>query len=166
MDSAMQSRLVIAITISAVPLLGCSKKEETPAPKTAPLAFTSASGTIAFPGLINAASLDPQNFLLKIAVLKTAAQESAGKLNVAKGEEVYNNACAACHATGVGGAPKIGEKEDWAPRIKQGDKVLFEHSKNGFTGKKGVMPPKGGNPNVTDTDIKNAIAYMKSKVKS
>jgi len=161
----MQSRLVIAITILAMPLLGCSKKQEPPAPKTAPLAFLAASGTLAFQGLINPGSLDPQNFLLKIAALRTAAQASAGKPNAAKGQEVYNNACAACHATGVGGAPKIGDKADWAPRIKQGDKVLFERAKNGFTGKKGVMPPKGGNPNVSDADIKNAISYMKSKIK-
>ncbi|HLQ25684.1 MAG TPA: c-type cytochrome [Acidiferrobacterales bacterium] len=163
----MKSRLFIVITILAVPLLGCSKKEQTPAPKTAPMAFTAASAAMEFQGLIiNAANLDPQNFLLKIAALKTAAQESADKPNVAKGQQVYNNVCAACHATGVGGAPKIEDKTDWAPRIKQGDKVLFEHAKNGFTGKKGVMPPKGGNPNIGDADLKNAIAYMKSKAKS
>jgi cytochrome c5 len=124
------------------------------------------SAATALQGLVIAGNLDPQYFLLKIAALKTAAQASASKANIAKGQEVYNNACAVCHATGVGGAPKIGDKTDWGPRIQQGDKVLFEHAKNGFTGQKGVMPPKGGNPNVSDTDIKNAIAYMKNKAKS
>ena len=162
----MQSRIVIAATILAIPLFGCSKKEETPTPKTAPLARITSSVATALPGLVVAGNLDPQSFLLTIAALRTAAQESAGKANIAKGQEVYSNTCAACHTTGVGGAPKIGDKADWAPRLKQGDDVLFEHAKNGFTGKKGVMPPKGGNPNVSDADIKNAIAYMKSKAKS
>ncbi len=88
-----------------------------------------------------------------------------GKSRVAQGEQVYNSTCAACHAMGVAGAPKLGDKAAWAPRLAQGEQVLFQHAKAGFQGKTGVMPPKGGNPALTDERLRAAIDYMVSKSK-
>lgn len=73
---------------------------------------------------------------------------------------VYNKSCALCHAAGVSGAPKPGDKEDWAPRIAQGMDVLYQHAIEGFTGDKGMMPPRGGNPALTDDEVKTAVDYM------
>jgi cytochrome c5 len=82
-----------------------------------------------------------------------------------KGKQVYDSACQACHAAGVAGAPKLGDKADWGPRIAQGNAKLYEHSLKGFQGKKGVMPPKGGFAHLADADVKAAVDYMVSKAK-
>jgi cytochrome c5 len=76
------------------------------------------------------------------------------------GEAVYNKACTTCHATGLAGAPKLGDAADWGPRIAQGEALLLEHAIKGFTGKKGMMPPKGGFVNLSDDEVRAAIAYM------
>ncbi|MHB1586770.1 MAG: c-type cytochrome [Acidiferrobacteraceae bacterium] len=100
----------------------------------------------------------------------TAAPVHHGKAsiahaNVAQGKRVFQGTCFACHATGVAGAPKLGDKQEWAHHLAKGDKVLLQHAENGFTGHTGTMPARGGNPSLTNQDIADAIAYMKSKVK-
>ena len=75
------------------------------------------------------------------------------------GEEVFNAVCTGCHSTGAAGAPKIGDKDAWAPRIAQGEDTLLQHALNGFN----VMPPKGGCGNCSDEEIRNAMEYMVSK---
>ena len=70
-----------------------------------------------------------------------------------------------CHASGVTGAPKFGDKADWGPRIAQGKDTLYQHALNGFQGKKGMMPPKGGNTSLPDADVKAAVDYMVSQAK-
>jgi cytochrome c5 len=81
------------------------------------------------------------------------------------GEATYNKACMACHAAGVAGAPKIGDKADWGPRIAQGNATLYTHAIKGFQGKKGMMPAKGGNASLSDADVKAAVDFMASKAK-
>lgn len=82
-----------------------------------------------------------------------------------KGKEIYDQACFACHAVGVAGAPKFGDKEAWAPRIAQGADTLHNHAINGYNGKAGMMPPKGGRPDLADDDVKAAVDYMVSQSK-
>jgi cytochrome c5 len=81
----------------------------------------------------------------------------------ASGEAVYNQTCLVCHGAGVAGAPRLGDKADWGPRIAQGKDTLYQHAIAGFTGKKGVMPPKGGNTALADTDVKVAVDFMASR---
>ncbi|RYF15102.1 MAG: cytochrome c5 family protein [Comamonadaceae bacterium] len=76
------------------------------------------------------------------------------------GADTYAKSCAACHAAGVTGAPKPGDKADWGPRIAQGKETLYTHALQGYTGKKGVMPPKGGFANLSDDEVKAAVDYM------
>jgi cytochrome c5 len=78
----------------------------------------------------------------------------------AVGKSVFGKACALCHAAGVAGAPKPGDKADWGPRIAQGKDVLYKHALEGFTGAKGSMPARGGNPALTDDEVKAAVDYM------
>lgn len=77
------------------------------------------------------------------------------------GQAVYNKACAACHAMGVAGAPKFGDKGQWAPRISAGLDTLVDHAIKG----KGAMPPKGGNPALKDAEIKAAVEVMVAAAK-
>ncbi len=72
------------------------------------------------------------------------------------GEQVFNAVCTACHTPGALGAPKFGNKAEWAPRIKKGYDTLIDHALHGFNN----MPARGGNPDLTDLEIKRAIAYM------
>ncbi|WP_336367456.1 c-type cytochrome [Marinobacter sp. C2H3] len=72
------------------------------------------------------------------------------------GEAVYTSVCSACHGAGIAGAPKMGDKAAWAPRIEQGLETLIQHAINGIRG----MPPKGGCANCPDEEIGNAVTYM------
>jgi cytochrome c5 len=72
------------------------------------------------------------------------------------GEQVVKSVCATCHQAGVAGAPKMGDKAAWAPRIKQGMPALVQSALKG----KGAMPPKGGNPSLADDDVARAVAFM------
>ncbi len=76
------------------------------------------------------------------------------------GKKVFGATCSMCHAAGVGGAPKPGDKADWAPRIAQGMDTLYKHAQEGFTGSKGMMPARGGSPSLKDEDIKAAVDFM------
>ncbi|MFZ2909301.1 MAG: c-type cytochrome, partial [Candidatus Desulfobacillus denitrificans] len=78
-----------------------------------------------------------------------------------KGKKVYDSACVACHASGVAGAPKFGDKAAWAPRLATGLDALTASAIKG----KGAMPPKGGNASIPDADIRAAVEYMTAAAK-
>ncbi|CAH0218404.1 Cytochrome c-555 [Massilia sp. Bi118] len=91
------------------------------------------------------------------APVMAAADSGAGKA-------LYGSTCMACHGAGIAGAPKMGDKAAWAPRIAQGNLVLYEHALKGFQGKTGMMPPKGGS-SAPDGDVKSAVDYMVAAAK-
>ena len=76
------------------------------------------------------------------------------------GKATYDKACFACHALGIAGAPKLGDKDAWTSRIAQGMDVMVRHSIEGFTGSTGFMPPKGGRVDLSDDEVKAAVVYM------
>lgn len=88
----------------------------------------------------------------------------AAKVSTDAGKKLYEAACQACHGPGVAGAPKLGDKAAWAPRIKQGNDTLYANAIKGFQGKSGFMPPKGGS-SAPDAEIKAAVDYMVSASK-
>jgi cytochrome c5 len=73
------------------------------------------------------------------------------------GEQAFTKVCSACHGTGVNGAPKVGDKAAWGPRIAQGKDLLYQHAISG----KGAMPPKGGTT-WPDATIRMTVDYMVS----
>lgn len=75
------------------------------------------------------------------------------------GEATYNKVCMVCHAAGVAGAPKLGDKEAWAPRIAQGIEAMLKTAIAG----KGAMPPRGTCATCSDDELKAAIEFMVSK---
>jgi cytochrome c5 len=91
------------------------------------------------------------------AAPSAATSAAAGK---ADGKRVFESTCTVCHGAGLAGAPKVGDKAAWAPRIAQGINVLYAHAIGGLTGKGGVMPPKGGNLALSDPDVKAAVDFM------
>ncbi|HEX5788390.1 MAG TPA: c-type cytochrome [Woeseiaceae bacterium] len=76
------------------------------------------------------------------------------------GPQVYNSACIACHGTGVGGAPKVGDPAVWAERMAKGMETLSQHAIEGFIGSAGVMPAKGGRTDLSDEEVVDAVRYM------
>lgn len=93
-----------------------------------------------------------------------AAPAAAASSGPRDGETVYKGACFACHDTGAAGSPKRGDKAAWEPRIAQGIEMLKKHAIEGFTGKSGMMPPRGTCANCSDAEIENAIHYMIDKL--
>lgn len=86
-----------------------------------------------------------------------AAPATAG----ASGKAVFDANCQACHATGVAGAPKLGDKAAWAPRLGAGAAALLTSAIKG----KNAMPAKGGNLGLSDADVKAAVDYMVTQAK-
>jgi cytochrome c5 len=106
-------------------------------------------------GLVKAAA--PAS-VVPAAPVAAAAAPAGGK---ADGKKIYDTACAACHAAGVAGAPKFGDKAAWAPRLKSGIDALYASSLKG----KAAMPAKGGNASLADADVKAAVDYMAAAAK-
>lgn len=77
------------------------------------------------------------------------------------GEKIYEEVCKTCHATGLAGSPKFGDKSEWAPRIAEGIDTLVQHAIHGYK----AMPPKGTCSTCSDDDIKKAVEYMVSHSK-
>ena len=100
------------------------------------------------------------------AAASDAASESdaaAPQTDMAAAQDIFQISCSACHGatSAVPFAPKLGNKSDWLPRIKQGKEVLFKHAIEGFSNPKGgVMPPKGGAAQLTDEQVKAVVTYM------
>ena len=77
------------------------------------------------------------------------------------GNRVFSGLCFSCHGTGLPGIPQLGDHAAWADRIAKGKELLYEHALNGFTGSSGIMmPPRGGNPALSDDEVKAAVDYM------
>jgi len=75
------------------------------------------------------------------------------------GEKIVKMQCIKCHGSGVGGAPKLGDREAWTARVKPGIDVLVRSAINGHGG----MPARGGMANLTDPEIRNAVIYMATR---
>jgi cytochrome c5 len=80
----------------------------------------------------------------------------AGLASAADGQAIYQQSCQSCHAAGVAGAPKLGDKDAWAPRIAAGMDALMNTVMNG----KNAMPPKGACMSCSDEDLTAAVQYM------
>ena len=92
-----------------------------------------------------------------LAALSSPAGAAPAVSVPTSGEQAFTQVCSACHATGVNGAPKVGDHAAWGPRIAQGKETLY---KDAITGK-GTMPPKGGTT-WPDATIRMAVDYMLS----
>jgi len=91
-----------------------------------------------------------------LAVALPAAGGRAAAAEPPHGERIYHAVCIGCHQIGVLGAPKFGDAAAWGERLQKGLDTLAQHALNGF----GKMPPKGGNPNLNEADVRAAIQFM------
>ena len=141
--------LVLALALSA-----CGEKK-TESAAVQPEASAPAAAVASAPAAPAPAPAAPA----AAAPAASAPAAAAGSSDLVKGEQVYTATCLACHGAGVLGAPKFGDKAAWAPRIAKGIDTLHTNALNGVN----MMPPKGGNASLSDSDLKSAVDYMVSK---
>ncbi len=100
------------------------------------------------------------NSALAIKAGTPAGAGSAAPAMPKNGTELFEQTCSVCHGAGIAGAPKAGDKAAWAPRLAEGKALLYQHALQGFQGKTGVMPPKGGRTDLPDDLVKQAVDHM------
>jgi len=122
----------LASVLSLLMLLGtgCSEKEATSPQEAAPAQTAAETPAADKPADTQTASVDGQN--------------------------IYQKSCQACHAAGAAGAPKLGDKEAWAPRIAKGNDALLSSVTNGLK----AMPPKGACMSCSEEELRAAMEYM------
>ncbi|ACF13218.1 cytochrome c class I [Chloroherpeton thalassium ATCC 35110] len=130
------ARLFMALSLCVVMLSACGKKAE----ETHEAAKTEEAAKPAEAGITKEAL--------------------AANYNLEKGKEVYEATCQMCHNTGISNAPVVGTKDAWTERTKQGMETMIKKSIEGYQGESGQMPAKGGNAELTDEQVGNAVAYM------
>jgi cytochrome c5 len=99
------------------------------------------------------------------AAAKAAAASRVAYGGTLEGSVIFGNLCHACHETGAGGSPKLTDTAHWNPRIALGVDTLVKHAIEGYTGSSGMMPAKGGNPSLTDEQVKATVEWMISQIK-
>jgi cytochrome c5 len=107
--------------------------------------------------------LEPAGQVQTGKVKQTTAEVSGGgsaKGATSTGQQTYTTVCATCHDSGVAGAPMISDQGAWQARIAQGKQTLYQHAINGL----GAMPPKGGDPSLSNTQVQAAVDYMVAQV--
>lgn len=136
----MKNNLLLSLLMVGA-LAACGQK--TPAPEAAPAAEPA---VVAAPVVAAAPAAAP------VVVAASAA-------DLAIGEKVYGTSCVSCHGAAVLGAPKLGDKPAWTPRIAKGVDALYKSSMEGIK----MMPPRGGNAALKDEELKAAVDFMVSK---
>ncbi len=94
------------------------------------------------------------------AVAMLAASVILQPVLAADGEAVYRQSCAACHDAGVAGAPRLGDPDAWEQRLPKGIDAMTGLVIEGVQGYSGVMPPRGGNPALSDAELRAAVEFI------
>lgn len=131
-----------------------------PEPKAPPAGQTTAAKAEAGNDAASAAAASARAAMSSMATTAKAAPAAAGPVAADAVPALYTQVCQACHAAGVAGAPKLGDKAAWAPRLTQGIDGLTASAIKG----KGAMPPRGGS-SATDAEIKAVVTYMVTAAK-
>ena len=151
--------IALGLTMSA-----CSKHESAESKPTEEIAAQ--QGEIARANHPMPVASQPASFVpptaASAAATTTTATATATPVSADAGEKLFGSVCATCHTAGLMGAPKLGDKAAWAPRIAQGKDTLYKNAIVGYQGKAGVMPAKGGSQ-ASDEEVKAAVDYMVSK---
>ena len=106
----------------------------------------------------NSPAMSPEEVGKRIKPVANVAVAGGGGASkqLKTGEQVFQAVCTACHSTGVAKAPRFGNKADWAPRIRAGQKALVQVALKG----EGAMPARGGASDLSDLEVERAVVYM------
>ncbi|MBD9370473.1 c-type cytochrome [Xanthomonas sp. XNM01] len=134
-------------------------------PEVSPTAATRTEQRIAPTGAVYAGSTGAAAQAAAAAAAAARAASSVAYGGTTDGSVIYQNLCGACHTNGVGKAPTL-DHAHWDARLAQGKETLYKHAIDGFTGPDGgIMPPKGGNPGLTDEQVQATVDWMLDNLK-
>lgn len=120
---------------------------------------------IAPAGAVYAGATGAAQQAASVAAAAAAAASQVAYGGTTDGAEIFGNLCTGCHTSGAGNAPTM-DKAHWTSRIAQGADTLHKHAIEGYTGPDGgVMPPKGGNPALTDEQVIATVDWMLQNLK-
>lgn len=133
-------------------------------PEISPVAARQTEARIAPAGAVYAGTTGAaaQAAATAAAAAQAASQVAYG--GTTDGSVIYNQLCTGCHTSGAGGAPTL-TAAGMGARAGQGMDTLYKHAIEGFTGTAGVMPAKGGNPALTDEQVKATVDWMMANLK-
>jgi cytochrome c5 len=133
---------------------------------TAPDAQKQTAERVAPVGAVYAGDTGKAALLAAQEAAKKAAESQVAYGGTLDGKTIFGNLCQTCHTNAATGAPVITDKAAWAPRVAKGMSTLVDHAINGFQGPDGkMMPAKGGNPSLTNDQVKATVEWMVSQVK-
>jgi cytochrome c5 len=134
-------------------------------PEVPPSAVARTEARIAPAGAVYAGDTGAAAQAAAAAAAQAAAASQVAYGGTTDGSVIYQNLCGACHTNGVGKAPTLTQAA-WAGRIGQGKDTLYKHAIEGFTGPDGgIMPPKGGNPGLTEEQVHATVDWMLANLK-
>lgn len=152
----MQKQFLLIITSFAL-LSGCDNKGKEVVSPMQSLSHTEIATIAEVSAPTQASKHPPQHNDIEPHPDSTAASNLP---NLVIGEKVYKSTCSICHKSGMNGAPKMGSKKDWEPRLAQGNAVLYDRAFKGYRGSKGSMPSRGSNPRLSEAEVKAAVDYI------
>jgi cytochrome c5 len=150
---AFLAAVTLGLILFAHHLNGSVQRDPDPAAQQRVLARIAPIGAV-YAGATGAAA---QAEALKAAASAAASQVAYG--GTTDGKTIYDNLCTGCHTSGAGGAPKL-DAAGIGTRKAKGVELLVKHAIEGYTGEAGVMPAKGGNPALTDDQVKATVEWM------
>ena len=134
-------------------------------PEVSPTAARATQARIAPAGEVYAGATGAASQAAAQAAAAAAAASQVAYDGTLDGSVIFNNLCTGCHTAGVGGAPTM-DQAHWSARIAQGTETLYKHAIEGYTGPDGgIMPPKGGNPALTDEQVKATVDWILDNLK-
>ena len=151
---AFLSTVTLGLILFAYYLNGLATRDADPAAEQRVLNRIAPIGQV-YAGATGAAA---QAEALKAAAAAATAEVAYG--GSMDGSVVFGNLCTGCHTSGAGGAPKLDVAGIGARMAAQGIDMLVKNAITGYTGNAGVMPAKGGNPALTDDQVKATVEWM------
>jgi cytochrome c5 len=129
-------------------------------PEVSPVAVQRTQSRIAPLGAVYAGATGAAAQAAAASAAAAAAASQVAYGGTTDGKVIFDNLCTACHTNGVGNAPTL-DHSHWDARIAQGKDTLYKHALEGYTGPDGgIMPPKGGNPALTEEQIHATVDWM------
>jgi cytochrome c5 len=162
--SMTRNNWLITLATALVLTMGCSKEEAPPAVSPTPAPVVEKTAEQAAPKVNMEHVMDKahEGMTDKTHEAMQTAHEGIKNAHetaiaaMATGQAIYEKTCAACHNTGVAGAPRLGDKAAWAGHLPEGVEHLLQVAIAG----EGAMPPRGGNPDLSDDELRAAVIYM------
>ena len=115
-------------------------------------------------GQVSVVGEESENQDIQDVVVANASESDVSGNN---GESVYNGLCVNCHGIAALAAmiPQAGDAAAWKSRVEKGIDALYKNAINGYTGELGMMPARGGNPALSDDEVKAAVDYILNQIK-